>query len=142
MESTIKNNLYLKVITPDGIKYGEYINIATIETVSDGFEGFLVNHLPMVSEITIGQMRITDLDNKKRIAAVAGGFLYNDGKELKILTPYFEFLDLVDRKKIEQKIEKLQANLATEKNENKIRTLKITLKNENNKLLAIDNNLA
>ena len=80
-----------------------------------------------------------DLENKKRIAAIAGGFLYNDGEELKVLTPYFEFMDLVDRKAIEDKIKKLEVNIETETNENKLRTLKVTLKNEKNKIKAIDN---
>ncbi|MBQ5543596.1 MAG: ATP synthase F1 subunit epsilon [Mycoplasmataceae bacterium] len=135
----MKDNLYLKIITPDGIKYGEYVKIATIETISEGFEGFMYKHLPMVSEITIGQMAITNLDGNKRIAAVSGGFIYNDGNELKILTPYFEFMDLVDRNNIVQNINTIKQKISEEKNENKLRTLNIALTNENNKLKAIDN---
>lgn len=135
----IKDNLYLKIITPDGIKYGEYVKIVTIQTISEGYEGFMKKHIPMVSEISISQMSITDLDNKKRIAAIAGGFLYNNGDELKILTPYFQFMDLIDRKSLEDNINNLEQKLLLEKDENRIRTLKITLKNEKNKLKAIDN---
>lgn len=135
----MKDNLYLKIITPDGIKYAEYVKIATIETVSDGFEGFMFKHLPMVGEITIGQMAITDLENNKKIAAVAGGFIYNDGNELKILTPYFEFIDSINRNDIVNNINTIKQKITEEKDENKLRTLNIALKNENNKLKAIDN---
>lgn len=134
----IKDSLYLKIITPDGVKYGEYVKLVTLETVTDGYEGFMKKHIPMVSEISISQMAITDDENKKRIAAIAGGFLYNDGDELKLLTPYFQFMDLVDRKEIEDNILKLEENILSEKDENRIRTLKVSLRNEKNKLKAID----
>lgn len=138
-ENLTHDNLYLKIITPDGIKYGEYVKLVTVETISDGFEGFMRKHIPMVAEVSIGQMAITDSENKKRIAAVAGGFLYNDGEELKILTSYFQFMDLVDRKEITDNIKSIEEKILLEKNEDKLRSLKISLKNEKNKIKAIDN---
>ena len=136
---TAKENLYLKIITTEGIKFSDYVRIATIETKVDGFEGFMRKHLPMVAEVTLGQCAITDLSGKKRIAVLAGGFLYNDGEQLKILTPYFEFNDKVIRQDVVNKIDALEKEIKTEKNPNKLNTLKVTLKNEKDKLTAIDN---
>ena len=67
------NILQFKIATPEKVVYEDEIKQASIPTTS-GEVTILPNHIPLVSVLQAGEIKITDKDGEHDLA-VAGGFL-------------------------------------------------------------------
>lgn len=66
--------IHCRIITPEKV-YKEFdADIITIET-TDGQQGILPNHMPLVARLVIGRLSCT-IDNQKNEYAIAGGLFY------------------------------------------------------------------
>lgn len=81
--------LKLKIITPKGIFFDDFINIVTVKT-SEGYIGILENHIPLVANLEIAKIYIKK-DKKTYQLLLSAGILYSNKKEVKILTDYVEY---------------------------------------------------
>lgn len=111
MDKTIK----LKITTPEGITYENDIFQATIPTTS-GEITILPNHIPLVSVLNTGELRVKDKSGEQ-VIAVAGGFIEMRGNdELIILADNAERAEHIDidraeeaRKRAEEQMKQAKA---------------------------------
>jgi len=97
MEKTLK----FKIATPEKVVYEDEINQVTIPTMS-GEITVLPNHIPLVSILQAGELKIVDKDGEHHIA-VAGGFLEVRGdNEIIILADNAERAEEIDLERAEE----------------------------------------
>ena len=88
--------LKLKITTPEKVTYENDILQVTIPTTS-GEITVLANHVPLVSVLKAGELRIRDKNNVEELIAVAGGFLEIRGdNEVVILADNAERAEEID----------------------------------------------
>ncbi len=94
-------NIHLKIATPERIIYENDIFQVSIPTM-DGEITVLPNHVPLVSVLRAGEMRIVDKEGEQ-ILAVSGGFLEVRGQnEIVILADNAERATEIDIDRAEQ----------------------------------------
>lgn len=64
----------LYIATPESILLDEDVQ-AAIFPGTDGFFEILANHAPLIAQVKIGEVVITDLNQIKRKIAITGGLL-------------------------------------------------------------------
>ncbi len=95
------NILQFKIATPEKVVYEDEINQVSIPTTS-GEITILPNHIPLVSVLQAGEIKITDKDGE-HVLAVAGGFLeVRDNNEIVILADNAERAEEIDLERAEQ----------------------------------------
>ena len=91
--------IHCRVVTPEGV-YKEMdtpiINICS----TDGEQGILVNHMPLVTMLKIGHMS-TEENGVRQDYAVAGGLFYFRDNEAKILSDAVESRTEIDEDRAE-----------------------------------------
>lgn len=104
------NTLKLKIATPEKIVYQNTVEQVSIPTM-DGEITVLPNHIPLVSVLRAGELRIKDAVGEQ-IIAVSGGFLEIRGNnELVILADNAERADLIDLDRAEQARQRAEAEM-------------------------------
>lgn len=68
-----KETLHFKILTPKGIVCDEYVDQVTVTTTS-GEITILPNHIPLVSNLTIGQV-MTRTGEKQSLYSITGGVI-------------------------------------------------------------------
>ena len=95
------NTLSLKIATPEKVIYQNQVFQVSIPTM-DGEITVLPNHVPLVSVLKAGEMRIVDKDGEQ-VLAVSGGFLEVRGQnEIVILADNAERATEIDIDRAEQ----------------------------------------
>jgi F-type H+-transporting ATPase subunit epsilon len=93
--------LKLKIATPEKVVYGNEVDQVSIPTM-DGEITVLPNHVPLVSVLKAGEMRIVDKEGEQ-VLAVSGGFLEVRGQnEIVILADNAERATEIDVERAEQ----------------------------------------
>src|SRR3989338_2718611 len=93
--------LNFKIVTPEGIVYQDEIVQATIRTM-DGEITILPDHVPLVSILKTGELRVKDKEGE-HVMALAGGFLEMRGNnELVLLADNAERAEHIDVDRAEQ----------------------------------------
>ncbi len=93
--------LKFKIATPEKVVYEDEIEQVSIPTTS-GEITVMENHIPLVSVVQAGELKIKDKDGD-HILAIAGGFLeIRDDNELIILADNAERADEIDLDRAEQ----------------------------------------
>ena len=96
-----KNILKFKIATPEKVVYEDEIFQVSIPTTT-GEITVLPNHLPLVSVLQAGELKITDKDGQHALA-LAGGFLEIRGEnELVILADNAERSEEIDLERAEE----------------------------------------
>ncbi|MFA7315140.1 MAG: ATP synthase F1 subunit epsilon [Candidatus Magasanikbacteria bacterium] len=104
-----------KIVTPEKLVYENEIYQVSIPTTS-GEITVLPNHIPMVSVLAVGELKIVDKEGEHPYA-VAGGFLeIQNENNIVILADKVERADVIDveraqeaRKRAEEEMEKAKA---------------------------------
>ena len=93
--------LNFKIVTPEGVVYQDEIAQATIPTM-DGEITILPDHVPLVSILKTGELRVKDKEGE-HVMALAGGFLEMRGNnELVLLADNAERAEHIDVDRAEQ----------------------------------------
>lgn len=93
--------LKFKIVTPEKVIYENEINQVTIPTMS-GEITILPNHIPLVSVLKAGELKIKDKNGEHNLA-VSGGFLEVRGNnEIVILADHAERAEEIDIQKAEE----------------------------------------
>ncbi|MFH1947181.1 MAG: ATP synthase F1 subunit epsilon [Candidatus Magasanikbacteria bacterium] len=99
-----------KIATLEKVVYEDEINQVSIPTTS-GEITILPNHIPLVSVVQAGELKIVDKDGE-HVLAVAGGFLeVRDNNEIVILADNAERAEEIDLERAEQARERATKEL-------------------------------
>lgn len=88
------STLLLEIVTPERKVYAEEVNMVVVKGV-EGELGILPNHIPLVTPLAIGLVRI-QRDGKEDIAAVHGGFMEVRKDKVVILAESAELPEDID----------------------------------------------
>lgn len=100
----------LKIVTPEKIIYQEMVSGVSFPTI-DGEITVLPNHIPLISAIKPGELKIKK-DGKTEFFSVTRGVLEVDGKTMTLLTDAAERAEDIDEKRAEEAREKAKKLMA------------------------------
>lgn len=104
-----------KIVTPEKVVYENEINQVSIPTTS-GEITVLQNHIPLVSVLASGELKIKDKDGEQHIA-VSGGFIEVRGNnEVIILADSAERAEEIDLEKAEEARKRAEEQMKNIKN--------------------------
>lgn len=108
-----------KIATPERVVYEDEVKQASIPTTS-GEVTILPNHIPLVSVLQSGEIKITDKDGE-HVLAVAGGFLeVRDNNEIVILADNAERAEEIDLERAEEARKRAESELEKAKTEENV----------------------
>jgi len=105
----------LKLIAPDGVKYEEDAESATLPTV-DGQITILPNHMPVIALLKPGEI-ILKINGKENILVTEGGVVEVNATEVKILADTAEDVDSLDELKITEAKKSAEERMAKATND-------------------------
>ena len=106
-------SLTLEIVTPEAKVYSDTIDSVVIPTV-DGEIGILPGHIPLLTQVDDGELRVTK-GTETHFLAVSGGFAQIDGDKVRVLAE-----NAID----EEKIDENAVELAMKRAEQEIRDTK------------------
>lgn len=126
------STFHVRVVTPQGV-YREWDTaILNIQT-SDGDQGILANHMPLVTMLKIGKMT-SDIDGKREEFAVAGGLFYFRENLAEVLTDAIENKVDIDIARAERSKERAEERLRKDDPSIDIKRAEVSLKKAMNRL--------
>lgn len=111
--------LTLKVITPERIVLEESVDAVTVMTES-GEITVLPNHVPLVTTLAPGEMRVKSAQGEWYLAVSTGFLEVRPGNQLVVLADTAERSEELDLAKIEEMREKAHALLLTKRQANDV----------------------
>ncbi|WP_096437595.1 F0F1 ATP synthase subunit epsilon [Alteribacter populi] len=108
--------MQVNVVTPDGSVYDGEVNMVSVKT-TEGELGILPNHLPLVTPLSIGPVRIKK-DSQVQLVAVNGGFMEVRRDEVNILAESAELPSDIDEARARAAKERAQRRLDEAKKDN------------------------
>lgn len=107
--------LKFKIVTPEKVIYENEISQISIPTMN-GEVTILPNHIPLVSVLKAGELKIKDKDGEHNMA-VSGGFLEVRGNnEIIILADHAERAEEIDLQKAEEARQRAEEQMKEVKN--------------------------
>jgi len=103
------SKFHLQIITPTRTFLDEEIEMVVLRTV-EGDIGIMKNHIPMVTPLSIGKLKINK-DGSTREAAIAGGFVHVDREKTVIITDSAEWPDEIDVERAKEAKERAEKRL-------------------------------
>ena len=115
--------LTLEIVTPEARVYSDTIDTVVIPTVM-GEIGILPGHIPMVTQVTDGELRVTK-NGQTLILAVGTGFAEIENDKVSVLAEQAMTLDKIDETAAETALKRAQEALAekTSLNPNEVENL-------------------
>ncbi|WP_407081130.1 F0F1 ATP synthase subunit epsilon [Evansella halocellulosilytica] len=104
------------VVTPDGSVFDGHVEMVSVKT-QDGELGIMANHLPLVTPLAIGAVRIKK-DSKVQLIAVSGGFMEVRPDEVNILAESAELPSDIDIARARAAKERAERRLEEAKRDN------------------------
>jgi len=105
----------LEIITPEGIAYTHSVNSVGVPTV-DGEIGILTGHIPLLTLLKAGQLKVLTQEGAQEFLAVDRGFARVWGNRLSILTEAAIHMVDIDLDQVEQAEKRAQQALEDAKN--------------------------
>ncbi|MCT8140107.1 F0F1 ATP synthase subunit epsilon [Anaerobacillus sp. CMMVII] len=84
----------VSVVTPDGKVFDGDVEMVSVQTINGGL-GILPNHIPLVTPLTIGAVRIKK-DSEITLVAITGGLMEVRGDQVSILAESAELPSDID----------------------------------------------
>lgn len=105
--------LTLEIVTPEAKVYTDTIDSVVVPTV-EGEIGVLPGHIPLVTQVEHGELRVTK-DNVTSFLAVGGGFAQIDGDRIRVLAEHAITEEKIDEHAVEAALKKAEQELAAAK---------------------------
>ena len=102
-------SLTLEIVTPEARVYSDTIDTVVIPTV-DGEIGILPGHIPLLTLVANGELRVTK-DGKEQLLAVGTGFAQVEGDKVSILAERAIVAEKIDEAAVEEAIKRAEAQL-------------------------------
>lgn len=126
------STLHVRIVTPEGIYKELDTPIVNIQT-TDGDQGILPNHMPLVTMLKIGHMT-TDEDGVRQTYAVAGGLFYFRDNTAEILTDAIENRNDIDTDRAEKAKERAEKRIHSNDPDIDMKRAELALKKALNRL--------
>lgn len=105
--------LLCEVVSPERIVYSSEAEMVVVRGV-EGELGIMANHIPIVTPLEIGEMRVKH-DNGQEFIAVLGGYLEFSNDKVTVLADAAELAQQIDVSRAEQKKQEREKELAEAK---------------------------
>jgi F-type H+-transporting ATPase subunit epsilon len=102
-------SLTLEIVTPEARVYSDTIDTVVIPTV-DGEIGILAGHIPLLTQVVDGELRVTK-NGKEHFLAVGGGFAQIEGDTISVLAERAITEDKIDEKTVEEALKRAEGQL-------------------------------
>jgi F-type H+-transporting ATPase subunit epsilon len=104
-------SLTLEIVTPEARVYSDTIETVVIPTVV-GEIGILPGHIPLVTQVTEGELRVTK-DGKMSVLVVGTGFAQIDADRVSVLAERAITFEKIDEHAVEAALKRAQDALAS-----------------------------
>ena len=101
--------LNLEIVTPDARVYSDTIDSVVIPT-SEGEVGILPGHIPLLTQVEHGELRVTK-GNDIIFLAVGGGFAEVEGDRVHVLAEQAITEEKIDEKAVEAALKRAEQEL-------------------------------
>jgi F-type H+-transporting ATPase subunit epsilon len=101
--------LLLEIVTPEARVYSDTIDTVVIPT-TDGEVGILPGHIPLLTQVEHGELRVTK-DGNTQWLAVSGGFAEVEGDRVHILAEHAITEEKIDEKAVEDALKRAEQQL-------------------------------
>ncbi|MBC7368331.1 MAG: ATP synthase F1 subunit epsilon [Undibacterium sp.] len=98
--------LTLEIVTPEARVYSDTIDTVVIPTV-DGEIGILPGHIPLLTQVEHGELRVTK-GSIVSFLAVGGGFVQVSGDKISVLAERAITEDKIDEKAVEHAMQRAE----------------------------------
>jgi F-type H+-transporting ATPase subunit epsilon len=105
--------LTLEIVTPEAKVYSDTIDSVVIPTV-EGEIGVLPGHIPLITEIAHGELRVTK-GATSSLLAVSGGFVQIDGDKVRVLAEHAITEEKIDENVVEAALKRAEEELKAAK---------------------------
>jgi F-type H+-transporting ATPase subunit epsilon len=105
--------LTLEIVTPEAKVYSDTIDSVVVPTV-EGEIGVLPGHIPLVTQVAHGELRVTK-GSTTAFLAVGGGFAQIDGDRVRVLAEHAISEEKIDENAVEAALKKAEQELAAAK---------------------------
>lgn len=105
--------LTLEIVTPEAKVYSDTIDSVVIPTLV-GEIGILPGHIPLLTQIADGELRVTKGGNTE-LLAIGGGFAEIEGDQVRVLAERAITEDDIDEKAVEEALKRAQKELENAK---------------------------
>ena len=116
----------LKIITPYGMFFEEEVSIVTTKTPK-GYLGILKDHIPLIANIEISMLSLTDAKNNKFKYAIGGGLLFVESTGTTIITDSIIDVQNINLEKEERERKETEILIQTTKDEYDLQKIKASL---------------
>ena len=107
-------SLTLEIVTPDARVYSDTIDTVVIPTV-EGEVGILPGHIPLLTQIEHGELRVTK-NGVTQWLAVGGGFAEIEGDRVHVLAEHAITEEKIDEHAVETALKRAEQELIDAKN--------------------------
>lgn len=101
--------LTLEIVTPESRVFSDTVDTVVIPTV-EGEIGVLPGHIPLVTKVNDGELRVTK-GNTTQLLAVSGGFAQVSGDKVSVLAEHACSEDTIDEKAVEEAMNRAEQQL-------------------------------
>lgn len=101
--------LTLEIVTPEARVYSDIIDTVVIPTV-DGEVGILPGHIPLLTQVADGELRVTK-GGQTTWLAVSGGFAQVDGDKVSVLAEHAITEEKIDEAAVEAALKRAEQQL-------------------------------
>jgi F-type H+-transporting ATPase subunit epsilon len=101
--------LTLEIVTPEARVYSDTIDSVVIPTVG-GEIGVLPGHIPVLTQVENGELRVTKNGQTHRLA-VGGGFVEIEGDRVHVLAEHAITEEKIDESAVEEAIKRAEQQL-------------------------------
>lgn len=102
--------LFCRLITPEAVVFDDEVDMV-IARIADGELGVLVDHAPVVSTVEVGDVRITQGD-ERRIFATSDGFFKVSENLVQLLVEEVVEASEIDASEADNRVEEAERELA------------------------------
>ena len=125
----------LEVVTPSRQFLNEEVEMLVVRTV-DGDIAILKNHIPLVTPLTIGILKITYPDGTHKIATLCGGYMEVTKEKTTIVTDSAEWPGEIDFERAEEAKKRAEDRLKRQESGLDVARAELALKRSLNRLNA------
>ncbi len=102
-------SLTLEIVTPGARVYSDTIDTVVIPTV-EGEVGILPGHIPLLTQIEHGELRVTK-NGQTHLLAVSGGFAQIEGDRVNVLAEHAITEEKIDEHAVEAAMKRAEQQL-------------------------------
>jgi F-type H+-transporting ATPase subunit epsilon len=106
-------SLTLEIVTPEARVYSDTVDTVVIPT-STGEIGILPGHIPLLTEVEDGELRVTK-NGQTSLLAVSGGFAEVEGSHVRVLAENAITEEKIDENAVEAALKRAQDELKAAK---------------------------